>query len=192
MNENLSEASDYGLPRRWITSLLFILAGVFAVPLFLASSDKGTIAFCSLGSAILAVFWPLVSKIDNLKIGPTGVELSKKVDAANAKADDATNKADSALKTIKRFVFNSMPQPTFSNFQKIATGNFGPFNMSEGFRQQLRNLRDSGYIVTNSITIANIPTEGNDLSEFVYCTELGKEFIAQRLAAEAAARQTPV
>jgi hypothetical protein len=59
--------------------------------------------------------------------------------------------------------------------------------MSEGFRQQLRYLRDSGYIRTNDIAIADIPAAGDELSQFVYATSLGKEFIAQRLAAEAAA-----
>jgi len=189
MDGNLSGSSDYGLPRRWITTLLFSLAGVFAVLLFVSASDKGTIAFCSLGFAILAAFWPLVEKIDNLKIGPTGVELTKKVDEANAKADDAANKAYGAVATITRFVFNSMPQPTFRNLQKIASGHFGRFKMSGGFREQLCNLRDSGYISTNNISIGNIPSEGDDLSEFVYCTELGNEFIVQRLAAEAAAAQ---
>lgn len=189
MNENLSESSDYGLSRKWITCLLFSLAGVFAVLVFVSASDKGTIALCSFGSALLAVFWPLVAQVENLKIAVTGVELSKKVEEAKAKADDASDKAYQSLATITRFVFNSMPQPTFGNLQKIATGRFGPFGMSERFRQELRNLRDSGYIVTNDIHISDIPAQGNDLSDFVYCSELGKEFISRRLAAEAATQQ---
>jgi hypothetical protein len=107
-----------------------------------------------------------VAKIDNLKIGPTGVELTKKVEEANAKADDAASKAYNALATITSFVFHSMPQPTFYNLQKLASSPFGPFNMDDGFHQQLRNLRDSGYIATNSIYIGQIPGEGKELSEF--------------------------
>jgi hypothetical protein len=186
MGDRLSDAVEYGLPRRLMTVLLFSLAGIFAVLLIISTSDKGSIAFCSFGSALLAVFWPLVAKVESLKIGPTGVELSKKVDEANAKAEVADSKADAALATLTRFVFNSMPQPTFENLRKISTG-FGTFGMSEGFRQQLRYLRDSGYIRTNDIAIADIPAAGDELSQFVYATSLGKEFIAQRLAAEAAA-----
>lgn len=191
MSDRLSDAVEYGLPRRLMTALLFGLAGVFAVLLIISASDKGTIALCSFGSALLAVFWPLVAKVESLKIGPTGVELSKKVEEANAKAEVADSKADAALATLTRFVFNSMPQPTFENLRKIATG-FGAFGMSEGFRQQLRYLRDSGYIRTNDVTIADIPQAGNQLSDFVYATSLGKEFIAQRLATEAAAPQSLV
>jgi hypothetical protein len=193
MDDRLSDAIEYGFPRRLVTALLFGLAGVFAVLLFIPAGDKGkgTIAICSFASALLAVFWPLVAKVESIKIGPTGVGLSKKVDEANVKAEIADTKADAALATLTRFVFNSMPQPTFNNLRKIA-GSFGTFGMSEGFRGQLRYLRDSGYIQTNGIAIADIPAEGNDLSNFVCATDLGKEFIAQRLAVEDAAQQSKV
>jgi len=192
MDDRLSEAVDHGFPRKLVTALLFVLASIFTVLLFITASDKGTIAFCSLGFALLAVFWPLVAKVENLKIGPAGVELSKKVDEANIKAEVADSKADAVLATLTRFVFNSMPQPTFKNLTKIDSGRFGRFHMSDGFRQQLRYLRDSGYIQTNNIAIGGIPTEGSDLSDFLYATDLGKEFIAQRLAAEAAGPQSLV
>jgi hypothetical protein len=190
MNDRLSEAVDYGFPRKLVTAFLFALASIFAVLLFITASDKGTIAFCSFGFALLAVFWPLVAKVENLKIGPTGVELSKKVEEANIKAEVADSKAEAVLATLTRFVFISMPQPTFENLKKIAGGRFGSFHMSDGFRQQLRYLRDSGYIQTNNIAIGGIPTDGSDLSDFVYATDLGKEFIAKRLAAEAAGPQS--
>ena len=191
MSDGLSDVSDYGLPRRWVTSLLFGLTAIFALALFLSEKDRGTIALCLLGSAALAVFWPLVSKVDNMKLGPSGLELSKRVEEAKATADDASNKAYRAVETITRFVFNSMPQPTFNNLQKIASGRFGRFQMSDGFRQELRNLRDSGYIRTNGIFVSDIPASGDDLSEYVYCTELGKEFIDQRLAVEKAKQILP-
>jgi hypothetical protein len=190
MSDRPSDAVEYGFPRTLVTALLFGLAGVFAVLLFISPTDRGTIAFCSLGSALLAVFWPLVAKVENLKIGPAGVELGKKVDEATARAEVADVKADAALATLTRFVFNGMPRPTFENLRKIDAG-FGAFGMSEGFRQQLRYLRDSGYIRTNDINIGEIPAAGNQLSDFVYATALGKEFIARRLAAEAAAPQPP-
>lgn len=174
-----------------MTALLFALAGVFAVLLFITASGTAAIAFCSLGSALLAVVWPLVAKYD-LKFGLTGVELSQKVDEANATAQGADRKADAALATLTRFVFNGMPQPTFGNLQKISDGHFGSFGMSDAFREQLRYLRDCGYIQTNNITIQNIPTAGADLSDFVYVTDLGKKFIAERLRAEATESQSLV
>ncbi len=85
-----------------------------------------------------------------------------------------------------------MPQPSFDNLRKIADGKFGKYHMTEGFRQQLRNLRDSGYILTNSIAIAAIPEKDDDLSNYVYATELGREFISQRLAAEKLAKKARI
>ena len=49
--------------------LLFALTGIVAVSFFVPggeSNDRSTIAFCLLGCAELAVFWPLVVKIDEL------------------------------------------------------------------------------------------------------------------------------
>ena len=56
--------------------------------------------------------------------------------------------------------------------------------MTDGFRQELRYLRDSGYIATNNIHIGAIPDGGKELSEHVYSTELGNEFIERRRKVE--------
>jgi hypothetical protein len=187
IDNQASGAVHYGFPSRLMTALLFALSGVFAILVFMSASDKGTIAFCSIGSALLAVIWPLVPNITNLKIGLSGVEIINKLDEANTKAANAESKANDALAKFTRFVFNSMPRPTFDNLKKIADGHFGSYKMSDGFRQELRYLRDSGYILTKDIAIGNIPINAHDLSDFVYITDLGKDFIKQREAAEAAA-----
>lgn len=183
MSGRFSEETVYGITPILITMLLFVLTAFFGYMLYSSDDERGSLAFCLLGSGVLTVFWPLIPKIDNLKIGPAGVELTKKVDEANAKADDAASKAYDALAKITRFVFNSMPQPTFRNLEKIDSRHFGSFTMTDGFRQELRTLRDSGYVATNGY-IAQIPAEGRDLSDFVYTTDLGKEFIRQRRKAE--------
>ncbi len=174
-----------------------------------STSRLATVALVTLGAMLLV---PILPRVEGIKIGPkgleasirevvkseiapvsdrveAGVELTKKVAEANAKADEAARNAYSAIGTITRFIFNSMPQPTFVNLQKIASNKFGPFAMHDGFREQLKYLRDGGYIATNNTDISTIPDRGDELSDFVYCTELGKEFIAQRLAAENATRQ---
>jgi len=73
-----------------------------------------------------------------------------------------------------------MREETFENLKKIASGKFGHFKMTFNFRQQLRHLQDAGCIATSKGHIAQIPIEGSDLSEYVYCTKLGHEFIQER------------
>ncbi len=73
-----------------------------------------------------------------------------------------------------------MREGTFENLKKIASGKFGHFNMTFNFRQQLHHLQDAGCIATSKGRIAQIPIEGSDLSEYVYCTKTGREFIQER------------
>ncbi len=184
MDDKTPQASLFGVSNRNVTLFLFGLTLVFAVALFRLPNDKATIALCLLGSGALAVFWPLVAKVDNLKIGASGLELSQRVEEAKSTADDAADKAYRAVETITRFVFNSMPQPTFRNLTKIDSMHFGKFDMTESFRQELRYLRDSGYIATSGVHIGDIPASGDELSEYVFTTDLGKEFIARRRETE--------
>lgn len=183
-----STLSIYGLNPRWITRLVLLVSLLFAILLLEpGSGDKGTIALCLLASIVITIFWPSIQGFENLKIGPTGLELTRKFDEVEKKADNAARTADGALEAITRFVFNSMPKPIFENLRKIARG-FGAFEMNDGFRSQLRTLRDSGYISTlNGTQIGSLPPSGNQLSDYIVCTELGKEFIRRRLEIEAIA-----
>ncbi len=51
--------------------------------------------------------------------------------------------------------------------------------MDEGFRGQLRYLRDSGYINVKG-SVGDLPQRGNELNEHVSVTSLGEEFIRLR------------
>ncbi len=83
-----------------------------------------------------------------------------------------------------------MPLQTYLNLKKIAgygvgtarteqPPRFGTFEMNDGFRSQLRYLRDNGYIRVNRF-IGELPERGNDLSKYVSITPIGHEFIDLR------------
>ena len=115
----------------------------------------------------------------------TASKATQQVQQADAIAEEAKETATDALDTITRLVRNSMREETFENLKKIASGKFGHFKMTFNFRQQLRHLRDAGCIATWKGHVAQIPEEGSDLSEYVYCTKPGHEFIQERRDAEA-------
>ena len=115
----------------------------------------------------------------------TASKATQQVQQANATAEEAKETATDALDTITRLVRNSMREETFENLKKIASGKFGHFKMTFNFQQQLRHLQEAGCIATWKGHIAQIPKEGSDLSEYVYCTKPGHEFIQERLDAEA-------
>ena len=206
---------DYGIPRRWITLFFDALTVAFIILAFVIGlkerRDAGLLALCALVWASSAVFIisPWVPKPAKLKVSPTGeIEVNlgqrvqqangtaeeaketaskatQQVQRANATAEEAKETATDALDTIIRLVRNSIREETFENLKKIASGKFGHFKMTFNFGQQLRHLRDAGCIATWKGHIAQIPEEGSDLSEYVYCTKPGYEFIQERRDAEA-------
>ena len=204
---------DYGIPRRWITLFFVALTVAFIILAFVIGlkerRDAGLLALCALGSSAVLIISPWVPKPAKLKVSPTGeieVNLAQQVQQANATAEEAKETASKAtqqvqqanataeeaketatdaLDTITRLVRNSMREETFENLKKIASGKFGHFKMTFNFQQQLRHLQEAGCIATWKGHIAQIPKEGSDLAEYVYCTKPGYEFIQERLDAEA-------
>ncbi|MDX1188939.1 hypothetical protein GOL88_28735 [Sinorhizobium medicae] len=72
MKETPPEASDHALPRVLMTIVFFAMAAFFAYMLYVSPSDTVVLAFCLLGSGVLAVLWPFAAKIDLLKFGTSG------------------------------------------------------------------------------------------------------------------------
>lgn len=70
--------------------------------------------------------------------------------------------------------------PIHFNLQKIGTGAFGPFEMTEVFRSELGQLRDLGYIEADGLD--RIPRRGDELSRHVRITDPGREFVRLRSA----------
>lgn len=106
--------------------------------------------------------------IASASFGPKGFEWQR------VKAETDRNS-----ELISRFIFLLMPMGTYRNLRKIASGNFGKFKMPNDMKQQLRYLRDNGFI-TVRCAVGDLPTEGEQLSDYVDATESGRIFIEIR------------
>lgn len=73
----------------------------------------------------------------------------------------------------------TMPVDMFMNLRKLESGSFGPYEMTEQFRLQLRELEQTGLISMQAPEV--IPYRGTNLSQFVHISHAGREFIRQRL-----------
>ncbi|MFO1022847.1 MAG: glycogen/starch synthase [Planctomycetales bacterium] len=82
------------------------------------------------------------------------------------------------FKKIERLL--SMPADVFMNLRKLESGSFGPYEMTEGFRLQLRDLETAGLVELQTPDI--VPYRGMNLSQHAQITAEGREFIRQRLA----------
>jgi hypothetical protein len=152
--------------------------------------------FFSLGALLLAaahVRWPQI--FDQIAlllvliallpwIVPFIRENFSRIEVFGAKIDFVEKQLSEARETIDRFIFLSMPRPIYDNLKRLADArltrkSFGKFEATEGFKQQLRSLRDSGYIDTHGRLIGQL-TSDQELSEFAEVTKLGLDFIKYR------------
>jgi hypothetical protein len=106
-------------------------------------------------------------------------EASDRADLATAQAEKANQGAEDARAKLDRFIFLAMPKPIYANLFKLAQPEpFGRYRINEGFKAQLRFLRDAGYITLDR-SVGQLQ-DGDDLSAHAQVTELGREFIANR------------
>lgn len=83
---------------------------------------------------------------------------------------------------IDKLVLLSLSESMYKNLKKFAAGNFGAYEMSDGLEREIYYLRDIGYVEVGRIR--DIPHQGNNLSEYVKITDLGKQFIELRKSIE--------
>jgi hypothetical protein len=79
---------------------------------------------------------------------------------------------------VAKLFLTTMAPLMYVNLRKLASGNFGPYEMSKGLEGELYHLRDVGYITVESIKA--IPKSGENLSDYVQVTETGKLFVELR------------
>jgi hypothetical protein len=75
-----------------------------------------------------------------------------------------------------------MGSDMYSNLKKLSSGKFGPYRIEEssGLERELYHLRDIDYIRVNSIRA--LPRSGENLSDHVQITPIGKRFVELREA----------
>lgn len=78
-----------------------------------------------------------------------------------------------------------LPPTAFANLCKFASGRFGPFELNPVFCSELQLLQDSRFLTP--ATLSNIPQRGDNLSQYLWITQEGLDFIALRRALQQAA-----
>jgi hypothetical protein len=162
----------------WIFLLFAVLAIALAIVLLFRADQSAAVASLVAGIVALCVllaFLPILGSVKEFGFGPGGLRVI--LEQIDAKVEDARRKID-------RFIFLSMPRLTYDNLKKIAGPKlggrtFGQFDMNDGFRQQLRFLRDNGFIDVKAPSIGQLAS-GHELSEIAEVTSLGLEFIEYR------------
>jgi hypothetical protein len=188
-------------PAKDLTNQNWIVLGLFALVIMALSlsllvhvfrnpeASGAVVASLVFGIVALPIILVLVvpnfrGNLSAIRVGPTGVDI--RIESIGKQAQAAEDTALKAFDQVKKFIFLGMPFSHYYNLRKMAKHedgregqNFGSFRMDEGFRGQLRYLRDSGYITVQG-SIGELPDRGEDLNKFVAVTKLGQEFITLR------------
>lgn len=132
--------------------------------------------------AVLAII-PRVSDLVQLKV--PGVEARlQEVSSSLAENSKELKETKEAVKEtndrIDVLFALSISEWQYHNLVKLASGHFGPYVMSMGLENDLRHLRNHGYIEVPSVR--DLPQEGDDLSRFVKVTKTGHALVRFREA----------
>ncbi|MFE6925430.1 hypothetical protein ACFVAV_30760 [Nocardia sp. NPDC057663] len=199
--EATTENPEYTARMRWLSGMIAaISAGAGVAAVFMTENQAGTAALLAIG-AYFAIT-TLLGRFPRLKLGENEIDPSEfraikktvvatttglaetkdQLQEARAQADEKIEQIESEVsdlnERVARAFLSSMSEPMWQNLAKLGEGNFGHYVMSKGLDRELRYLRDIGYIDVQSV--AQIPEEGDSLSDWVSVTKTGRDFIALR------------
>jgi hypothetical protein len=155
------------------SAILLVLACLI-VKMFLLTEAPASLVIAITAIAGLLILSPRVFDLAELTISKGGLV---------AKIRDVEQKVESAERKIDQLFAYTMSDSMFENLRKLAPGPFGHFRNDGGLFRELRHLRDVGYISVRG-HISNLPYEGQNLSDFVTITPVGREFVALRESLE--------
>lgn len=126
-------------------------------------------------STIITTLEKSIKESKNLKIGP--IEISD----IKVNITELNHKISQLNDNIYEIFLLSMGPNMYNNLRKISSENFGSYKNlknNSGLERELYYLRDIGYIEVPQIR--ELPEKGNNLSDYVKITELGKQFVFYR------------
>jgi hypothetical protein len=120
-------------------------------------------------------------------LGVSETKMAREISDIKSRQETAESRITEAEKKVDRIFAYTMSDSMFLNLKKLSTGEFGHFKNSSALRRELRHLRDVGYITARG-HISDLPEKGENLSDFVTVTPVGKEFVEFREELEKAER----
>lgn len=177
------------------TSLLFAIVAITALLIFsfrledivkaVLGKDEQQIELSNLNVRLKQTEDDLTeaqSKIEAIELSDFNTRLKKIEDDLT----EAQSKNEANGDKIDNLSLLLMGSDTYTTLKKIASGHFGEYyKKSNGILdRELRYLRVIGYIEVKDNVIARIPERGKNLSEYVWTTETGRDFVALRESVE--------
>jgi hypothetical protein len=132
-------------------------------------------AICILGTLLV-----VIGKVEGLK----SISLGKEGFKAEA-LEQLQKHTDALQRAVEQLILVSMGKDAYENLAKLASGAFGEYTIEHhiGLETELYHLRNIGFIQLRdgvARSIYEIPSYGNQLSDYIEVTENGRRYIALR------------
>jgi hypothetical protein len=142
------------------------------------SSTDLLVSICAI--AVLLILTLRVQDLESISFDKNGIQA--KLRYLEAGLSEAQAEIEANKEKIDNLFLLSMGPALYTNLKKIASGHFGKYHKPNdgGLEHELRHLRNIGYIEIKDNSISKIPEYGEKLSEYVWATETGKDFVTLR------------
>jgi hypothetical protein len=112
-------------------------------------------------------------------LGISDEKINRQLSDLESRQETTESRINETERRIDRIFAYTMSESMFATLKQLSTGRFGPFKNSAGLRRELRHLRNVGYVTVKG-AVVDLPSEGDNLSEFVTVTLVGKQFVQLR------------
>ena len=160
----------------WSAFIIVAFIEVILAIKLLTEETSGGLLFAIIAVAILLIISTQIDKLVEITV-KTG-ELSVKLQQAQRDIKEAKEEIEQTKEKIDKLFLLSLSPAMYKNLHKLSTGKFGYYEKSKPLERELYHLRNVGYI--DVFAISQIPSRGDNLSDYVEITETGKEFVRLR------------
>jgi hypothetical protein len=179
-------------PKRWpvfvfVTTLAADIA--LLVKLMISQDPSSSLIAAVVILTVVIILVPRIPDIARLKVFGMSAQLRTVKQGLAETKKEVQVAQENVVKTNERLdgLFAlSLSDWQFVNLQKLASGNFGQFVRSLGLENDLRHLRNHGYI--EAASVRDVPNSGEELCDYVRVTNAGRSFLRFR---ESLALSTP-
>ena len=133
--------------------------------------------------SLVAILLLLTGKVEGLKSIAFGKEGFK----AEA-LERLERRTDNLEREIAQLALSSMGDDAYLNLRKLAGASFGPYRLEPhmGLHTELYHLRNLGFVALREDKVAavnsihQIPEQGDELSDYIEVTDIGRRYIELR------------
>jgi len=170
---------------RWkaiVFIVVLVVEALLVIRLFAGPGDQqGVLVGAIVVVAAALILVPRVFDLSQLKVPGFTAQLqamSQSLDETRSSVQATDAAVESVNRKLDTLFALSISDWQYQNLEKLTSGRFGPYVRSMGLENDLRHLRNHGYVEVPSVR--DLPDTGEELCDYVAVTDTGRLFVELR------------